>query len=519
MKLATTVYIFFVSMLAVCLVGTALVIWSSERAKFHMDRVNLAHDSQVAHKSLSNHTYQLFKQYGDALIIGDQDRGAGERELTALIRADISRIRILIGKEIEMVGEEELEELEALAEIEAKIEELIEILEDIAAESSAEQFSFNWRRLSDVLDGRIDEDFRVLIEEALAEEAREVVETRALANAQLLLTERLAAGFGVGAVIITLVLLRTIHLGLSRPATTLLQTARQFSDGDFSSRTGLDGQTEIDEIARAFDIMADRVEAKTNQLFDENTVLERSVADRTRELEKLLADAEANTRNRRRLLADVSHELRTPLTIIQGEADIALRGKEKTPDEYRSALGRTRDAASHTAKLVDDLLFVARAEAEDPRLRVEDTDLVALASETVATFGPDVVIDSDVEKASVIADPTRVRQALLILLENARHHGGDEILVRLHQGAGGYRISVEDNGPGMSDVEKENAFHRFFRGSNAAERYSSGAGLGLPVARSIVEVHGGEIDLSDRAGGGLVVAFMLPHRPKLKVVS
>ncbi|MEO0912139.1 MAG: histidine kinase dimerization/phospho-acceptor domain-containing protein, partial [Pseudomonadota bacterium] len=466
MKLVTAIYVFFVSITATCLLGAFLVIWSSERAKFHNARVNLAHQSQVAHKSLSNHTYQLFKQYGDALIIGDQDKGAGERELTALIRQDIANIRNIISREIDLVGAEEIEELEQLAIIERKIEGLIQTLEEVAQDSNAETFTFNWTRLSTVLDGEIDRDFRELILAALAEEAREVAETQALADAQLLLTERLAFLFAAAAVLIALGLTFVLHRGLNRPVQRLTTTARRFSEGDFSSRTGLSGQTEIDEVARMFDLMADRVEAKTSRLSDENTVLEQSVAARTRELEALLAEAEASTRNRRRLLADVSHELRTPLTVIQGEADIALRGQEKTGEEYRSALLRARDAASHTAKLVDDLLFVARAEAEEPRLRLEEVDLHTLIAETVATFGPEVAMEASAASAVVIADPTRLRQALLILLENARHHGGANICVRLDATPQGFRLAVEDDGPGMTDAEKESAFQRFFRGSN-----------------------------------------------------
>jgi signal transduction histidine kinase len=107
-----------------------------------------------------------------------------------------------------------------------------------------------------------------------------------------------------------------------------------------------------------------------------------------------------------------------------------------------------------------------------------------------------------------------------ILLENARHYGGGgEIALGLDRATEGWRLSVADRGPGMSDAEKAGAFERFYRGPQAADRYGEGVGLGLPVAKSIVEAHGGTLTLEDRDGGGLVAVVMLPLTPKLRLVS
>ena len=217
-------------------------------------------------------------------------------------------------------------------------------------------------------------------------------------------------------------------------------------------------------------------------------------------------------------MADVSHELRTPLTVIRGEADIALRG-EKKPEEYRQALNMVREAATHTARLVDDLLFVARHEAGETRLDLAEADLLTILQSVIGTNGAGATVTSSLEQAKMRCDAGRIRQALLILLENAQHYGGGKIEVRVDESPDGFRIAVEDDGPGLSDADKENAFERFFRGSNAAERYGDGAGLGLPVAKSIVESHGGSISLEDREGGGLSAVVMLPARVKLAVVS
>jgi len=519
MKLVTKFHLFFALMLTLSLGGTALSVWSIRQANFQVERLNLAHDVYETYLALESHTYQLFKQFGDALIIGDRDRGAGEKELIAKIRGDISKIRHDIGTEIKLVGDEEIEELVTLSQIEFTIEKLITALRRISREQSDSAFATNWEELSRILDADIDRDFRTLIESALAEEAKEVAETRETAQGQLVLYQSLAAFFALTALLAALASLRALRTQFGRPVERLLAGVQLFSEGNFEHRIGLKGRDELAAISGTFDLMASRVADKTKSLASQNAELEKAVGERTEQLERLLQDANRSDANRRRMLADVSHELRTPLTIIQGEAEIALRGTDKTSDTYREALNRTRDAATHTARIVDDLLFVARTESGEVRLSLEDFDLRALIQEIGRNFGPSATLLTDLNAAPMRGDAGRIRQAMLILLDNARHYGGTNINLRLDQTPNGYRAAVEDDGPGMSEADKESAFQRFFRGSNAAERYRDGSGLGLPVALSIAEAHGGSINLSDRHEGGLVASMTLPRRTTLRVVT
>ena len=115
-------------------------------------------------------------------------------------------------------------------------------------------------------------------------------------------------------------------------------------------------------------------------------------------------------------------------------------------------------------------------------------------------------------------DPGRVRQVVMILLENARLYGGSQISVRLDDTPNGYAVSVSDNGTGLAEDDLAHVFERFFRGSNAALRYDGGAGLGLPVAKAIVETHGGQIALTSTPGEGVEARFTLPGRAYLAAV-
>ena len=519
MNLKKKLNLFFLLMLFLSFAGATLAVWSVKQVNHQIDRMNLANDSYQQHLLLANNSYQMFKNYGDVLINNKRINRDDNDYFIGRIRTKINNIRNIIAAEIEMVGEEEVEELAALAEVERKIESFIAIYEQQVAVGNSSEFITNWKQLSASLQSELGKDFTTLIEIALAEEAEEVEESKLETKRLLFRYQFLSVGFALIALLAATAAFRTMQNQFSNPVEKLLDGVRRFSDGDLNHRLQLSGGDELAEIGKTFDEMADNVSANTIALTEVNVQLEETVRDRTRKLEGLLKDAKTSEKNRQQLLADVSHELRTPLTIIRGEADIALRGPEKSTETYKEALVRSRDAAAHTARLVDDLLFVARTEAKQLALKLEDVDLVQLVADVLSGVTSNISFQTSTKSAIARVDKTRITQAILVLLDNAKHYGGDEILVRLDQTTHGFKIAVEDNGTGMNDHEKQSAFQRYFRGSNAAEHYNDGTGLGLPVALAIANAHGGEVVLDDRVEGGLIAALMLPIRPKLKVVS
>ncbi|WP_299831204.1 HAMP domain-containing sensor histidine kinase [uncultured Roseobacter sp.] len=519
MSIANLLRILAAIMLIVALSGSALAYWTAQRAAFYNERINLAHESYEVHLQLSGNTYQLFKQYGDAMLIGDRDEGRGEAELIRLIRENIRSIRYLIGQEIELVGDEEVEELELLSQIERKIEGLITRFEIVRTDTAFDRFERNWTGLSVMLDDEIDRDFHSMINAALDEELEEVEATRAAADKHLQTANSVAFFLVLLALSVSAGALWIYTRQILRPMSHLMEGVSALAEGKFGQRIALKGRSEISAIGGVMNTMAAMVEARTKSLTSQNTELEEAVRSRTAELESLLTKSRVAEDARRQMLADVSHELRTPLTIIQGESDVALRGADKTVEEYREALRRTRETARHTNLLVNDLLFISREEAGQTRLKLERVDLKQLLSDAVGVFGPDIPVITDLETAEVSVDVSRVRQCVAAMIQNARRYGGPEIIVRLVRTATGYRVCVEDDGPGLPDDEKEKAFERFFRGSNAADQYEDGAGLGLPVVRSIARAHGGNALLQDRDGGGLSSIMELPVSTPLRVVS
>lgn len=525
LRYLTKLTLSFSALLAIALVSAGIALWSAHSAERHLERSQLAYRVHGQYLSLSNHTYQLFKQFGDALMIGDRDRGRGEAALLTAIRGDIRDLRVMIAEEVQLVGHEEIEELELLAQIERKIESVLQEfqrLQTSAQDSDPESFQ---DRLSKFLDEKIDADFEALIAAALAEEEGEVREAAAEMQAAIVLFEIAAIAAGVIAALTAVFGIMFLRRGLTVPLQRLLKGAKAVGRGELDHRIDVPGGTELGSVAQAFNQMIDNVAERQDLLSASRDALEHEVSRRTEQLQKLLKTLRESEDNRKRLLADVSHELRTPLTIIRGEADVALRGADCSVDEYREVLNRTRDAADHTARIVDDLLFVARQESGEVRIRPREVDLADLvqhavtAAEALGGGTKAVTFEASVSEAKLQADPRRIQQVVTILLENALRYGGESVEVRLDHAPGGFAVTIADDGPGLTDSEREHVFERFFRGSNAAIRYDGGAGLGLPVAKAIVEAHGGQIALTSEPGGGVQARFTLPNRARLEAAS
>ena len=526
MKLIPKLYIAFGILLLVAFFSVGVALWSARQAALSLERTHLAHRVYESFLALSVHNAQLFKQYGDAMLLGDQDDGAHEAALLERIQQDYMTLRHLMAQEIQLVGDEEIEELDRLASIEARISDLLAGYRRLLQESARPNSRNDQKDRLALLVGDVERELNELIQEALDEEAEEVSQVRSETAHRFDTLKILAGLFGLIAAILACTSLLLLVRDIRKPIDKLLTGARALAAGRLDHRIDAVGRSELEDLGRAFNGMADEIASRESELSRANLRLEQAVADRTNELERALRHLKKNDDKRRQLLADVSHELRTPLAIIRGEADIALRGDDKPPEDYREALEKTRSAAKHTSDIVDDLLFVARREAGEARLKLERIDLSELLPwivdqhATIATQQrAELTYSSNLDQAVLRGDPGRIRQVVQILLDNAMRYGGSTINLRLDVAPNGYAISISDDGPGMTEEELAHAFERFFRGSNAAARYEQGTGLGLPMAKVIVDSHGGEIALISAPGEGLTVCFTLPKRMRLEAVA
>ena len=269
---------------------------------------------------------------------------------------------------------------------------------------------------------------------------------------------------------------------IARPLDDLVDASNKVADGDYTVRVEEKGPPEIYSLMQGFNSMAERLQMHDQQ--------------------------------RRNMLADLSHELRTPITVIQGNVEGILDGL------YPADSARLKSILEETqilARLVDDLRTLALAESGALRLKREPTNLAELVREAVAGFESQIqekelrvqMSLDEGEEANV--DPQRVREVLNNLLSNALRYSprGGEVEVRLTEaGTGPERqstVSIQDQGPGIEPELLSHVFDRFYKSSD-----SGGMGLGLSIAKYLVEAHGGNIWVDSEMGSGTKISFTLP---------
>jgi heavy metal sensor kinase len=222
----------------------------------------------------------------------------------------------------------------------------------------------------------------------------------------------------------------------------------------------------------------------------------------------------------RQFSADASHELRTPLTILKGEIEVSLR-KRRRPEEYRKILDSNLDEVNHMTQIVDDLLFLSKADMGEIHLQKNRINLTELVSEIgtqvqVIAMAKNIRLHiSNDSGVAVIGDRFRLRELLLNLVDNGVKYTseGGEMRISVERDNGRVKLCVSDNGIGISPEDQPHIFDRFFRVDKARSREAGGSGLGLSICKWIAEAHGGEISVESGVGKGSLFTVTLPLAP------
>jgi signal transduction histidine kinase len=219
-------------------------------------------------------------------------------------------------------------------------------------------------------------------------------------------------------------------------------------------------------------------------------------------------------------IANASHELRTPLTLIRASTEMALRHPPTEAGDHRELLTDVLQECDHTARLVDELLLLSRLDAGQVNLHPQPVVLADLLADLVRQMGRvaeerGVWLGVEQAAGSAWADPTRLRQVLLILLDNALRAtpaGGRITLASRPQGQQ-VQLEVHDTGCGIAHEHQAHVFDRFYRCDGARTSAQGGSGLGLAIAKALVEAHGGQISLISAPGHGTRLTVALPTAP------
>ena len=290
---------------------------------------------------------------------------------------------------------------------------------------------------------------------------------------------------------------------IARPISALAVASERLADGDLDTRVDVRGDDEIGTLQRGFNVMAARLQESMRR---ESEQRERS--------EELLA---AN----RELIANVSHELRTPVALIRGHLEAIDDKSAESKDYVRIAVRET----DRLERLVDDLFQLTRIENKRVDLELSPFNPASAAREAVETLaeparreaGILIRADANSDDGQCDGDRARFVQVLMNLIRNAIRYTpeGGIILVATQGGASTIEVSIRDTGSGIAPDDLPHVFDRFYRADPSRNRASGGAGLGLAIARELIEAMGGTIDVASALDEGTTFTIQMPrsHSP------
>jgi len=210
---------------------------------------------------------------------------------------------------------------------------------------------------------------------------------------------------------------------------------------------------------------------------------------------------------------DIAHELRTPLTTVQGNLEAALDGVMEMDSER---IGIMHEEILRISRLVDDLSKLSKYESEASKLDIEEFDISDTIKNIVKTFEGDFMkegksLSFEGESRNVSADRDKINQVVVNLIANAKKYTsvGGEVKVSVTLQKNRTRVSVKDNGIGISAEDLPMVFERFYRADKSRNRRTGGAGIGLTIVKTIIEAHGGKIEIESEPGVGTQVTFII----------
>ena len=282
--------------------------------------------------------------------------------------------------------------------------------------------------------------------------------------------------------VLALAMVHVLARGMTSPLREMAQASVAMAGGDYRRRVTATSRDEVGELARAFNAMS--------------------------------AELAEVDRMRRDLLANVSHELRTPITALQAMLENLVDGvAPPDPERLRTMLGQVE----RLGRLVSQVLGLSRLESGAVALQRSPFEVHALLEQAAAEarlHAGDVAVTVDVDPTGLVvdADRERVHQVVSNLVDNATRYAppGTAVQVCARPEGDGVRMEVSDQGPGISEEEADRVFERFYRADAARPAGAGGAGLGLAIARWIVDLHGGDIRVEQVHPRGCRMVVMLP---------
>ncbi|MDX2266332.1 MAG: histidine kinase dimerization/phospho-acceptor domain-containing protein [Hyphomicrobiales bacterium] len=476
------------------------------KADYYMERI-LASQGQLELLILLSGRVSDYAVALNELSQGPVENRTNLAVATSQVHAVFDRLDRSIEQQVALLDTDEAKNAEAteslsVARMRAMFKNLDEqIFKIYESKQGVEDKTLNAKRMVDVFGL----GFAPMLAQAVEDERSEVSGTRrAMEELKRNLT-LIATAVLTGALSLAALLYFGPVSSILRRTSEIVTGAKAVSSGRLDTRLPVKGHDEFALLMARFNRMAESLRRRERKLLNAQSHLQETVDARTAELRAANRRLEEIDQNRRRFFADVSHELRTPLTVILGEAEVTLRqANDKLPATLRKSVETIQARARRLNRRIEDLLRVARSESGRIDLnlsRMEVGAAVAEAFDDVSALARqrNMAVDLDVGPGDlhVNGDKDWLRQVFAGVIANAIKYSpaGERIAVKALSDGGSVRVEVSDNGCGIATDEMQQVFNRFFSGKNRPKNNESSHGVGLALAKWVIEEHRGAIAL------------------------
>ncbi|MBE0364712.1 two-component system, OmpR family, sensor histidine kinase KdpD [Pseudoalteromonas ulvae UL12] len=510
-------FAFSVIFLFSCLIGW-LYFDSSERYSKHAKQSDLTHEVLTQYSLIAKLSLEKLIAMGEIVRTGRVQTPQLREENEQQLRGALFSVRDNLLKKIALSHLDSAnKELQMLDLITQKVEQIINTNNEIKFLVAQDKL-VDANQLFNLLQKQnVDKEFNQLINKAVSQEQALAQQIRNDVNTLYHFSNQALAAALAAMSLFTLMTFWYFWRRINDATKQLHTATSQYSDGNLAHRINALSDFEFQYLGDALNSMASQLASQQAQLNEAKRSLEEKVAQRTQDLERSNQKLALVDQQRRQFLADISHELRTPLTIIRGESEVLLRSQSAQLPDYKEVLQRVVDEVQHTTALIEDLMLVARSSAGQLKLNIHQFDLKNLLTDIQQVYQrkanaqqQEITLFLANQEAFIDADERRLRQVLMILLENALAYSPSQTCTEIHLLIREELVVIKviDQGMGIPKEEQQQVFERFYRGNRGQ---TPGSGLGLPVAKAIIDGHGGHISLQPNSHGqGCTATVLLP---------
>ncbi|GHG72610.1 two-component sensor histidine kinase [Alishewanella longhuensis] len=511
-------------LLAIILLQSAIAFWAHQNSEFHTERNRVANQMLSEFVSVRADKQRLKVWLAEYLITEDANTSFRDalfnrmqQQLNQLDQLAI-RDQLLSTSEIDL--QHTMQQVKVISLLQSNLQTLEQALRtrEIALYQDDTE---RWRVLISLFDKFQDTDLSELLQQAIVQQKERASITELEALAALQQVKLTIALISLAGLIFAIFIGYHLSKALSRPLQQLLDGTKQLQHGHFNHRISESGPEEFAELARQFNLMSGYIAEFAEKEKQSQQAAEQLVQDRTAQLQQALEQLHEAEYRQKQLLADISHELRTPATSIQGEAEISLRGQAKTSSEYQEAFSRILAATQQLSRRIDDLLMLARGEDKLLQVQLQPLALTLFIQQAQNTvrqqLEPVFTIDWHCNIAItddywLLLDTEKFASVLRIITENTKHYARNTSQVRFSIKTTDAELIMElvDQGIGITIADSSRLFERHYRSAVARQTRPDGLGIGLCIAKAIMDAHDGAIALSTNQPTGTRVTLTLP---------